>query len=127
MQQSLAREFVSVAEAALILGISTQAVYKGLKVGRVPFLRISGKRCLEREGLEQRWWGSSQRLADQPAKPPPAPAAERQDWVVIAGMVNGFLGDNWPAPPWDGDQVATVAMALALAQEAPLEGAGGGG
>jgi hypothetical protein len=114
MQQSLAREFVSVAEAALILGISTQAVYKGLKVGRVPLLRISGKRVLEREGLEQRWWGSSQRLADQAAKPSPAP--EPQDWAVIAAMVNEFLGDEWPAPPWDGDQVATVAMCLELAQ-----------
>ena len=117
MQQSLAREFVSVAEAALILGISTQAVYKGLKVGRVPFLRISGKRVLEREGLEQRWWGSSQRLVDQPAKPSPAPTPEPQDWAVIAGMVNDYLGDNWPAPPWDGDQVATVAMVLALAED----------
>jgi excisionase family DNA binding protein len=114
MQQSLARGFVSVAEAALILGISTQAVYKGLRVGRVPFLRISGKRCLEREGLEQRWWGSSQRLADQPAKPSPAP--EPQDWAVIAALLNSYLGDNWPAPPWEADQVATVAACLELAQ-----------
>jgi hypothetical protein len=118
MQQSLAREFVSVAEAALILGISTQAVYKGLKVGRVPFLRISGKRVLEREGLEQRWWGSSQRLADQPSQPSPAPAPEPPDWEQIAAAANPMLApDLWGPPPWPADRWATLAMVLSLAEE----------
>jgi hypothetical protein len=121
MQQSLAREFVSVAEAALILGISTQAVYKGLRVGRVPFLRISGKRVLEREGLERRWWGSSQRLADQAAKPSPAP--EPPDWEQIAAAANPMLDhDLWGPPPWPADRWATLAMVLCLAEEEAADG-----
>ena len=39
-------------------------------------------------------------------------------WVRIADRLAEYLGPTWPAPPWDGEQVATVAMALALAQEA---------
>jgi hypothetical protein len=70
---------------------------------------------LERAGLERRWWGSSQRLADRPAPPPPAPAAP--DWQQIAALLNSYLGDNWPAPPWDADQVATVALCLSMATD----------
>ena len=46
--------------------------------------------------------------------------AQRQEpaWPRIAQLLNGFLGPSWPPPPWDGDQAATVAMALAMAQEA---------
>ena len=40
------------------------------------------------------------------------------DWPRIAARLNGFLGPDWPPPPWDGDQAATVALCLELAQEA---------
>ena len=40
------------------------------------------------------------------------------DWPAIAEQLNDYLGPEWPAPPWDGAQAATVAMCLALAQEA---------
>ena len=45
--------------------------------------------------------------------------AQRQEpeWDRIAERLNAYLG-AWSAPPWDGEQTATVAMALALAQEA---------
>jgi hypothetical protein len=36
------------------------------------------------------------------------------DWEVISQQVNGFLGPNWPAPPWSPGQVNTLAMDLAL-------------
>jgi hypothetical protein len=39
------------------------------------------------------------------------------DWEAIAQHGNVYLGPEWPAPPWSGDQWATVAMVLALAQE----------
>jgi hypothetical protein len=42
-------------------------------------------------------------------------------WDRIAERLNAYLGPAWPGPPWDGQQVNTLAMALALAQE----GAGG--
>jgi len=112
--RTLPKEFVTVAECAAILGVSTQAVYKGLRSGRVPWQRIQGRRCVERDGLEPRWWGSSQRLADRPAPPL---AAEPPDWDKIAALLNGYLGSGWPAPPWDADQVATVALCLSMATD----------
>ena len=39
-------------------------------------------------------------------------------WEVIASRLNDFLGDGWPGPPWDGDQVSTLALCLEMAQEA---------
>ena len=43
------------------------------------------------------------------------------DWPRIAARLNAYLGQDWPAPPWDEGQAATVALCLELAQE----GAGG--
>jgi hypothetical protein len=70
---------------------------------------VKGVRVLERDGLERRWWGSSQRLADRPA------SSATPDWDQIAPLLNGYLGSDWPAPPWDADQVATVALCLSMA------------
>lgn len=44
------------------------------------------------------------------------------DWPLVAEHLNAFLGRTWQAPPWDGDQAATVAMALELALEAAAGG-----
>ena len=46
---------------------------------------------------------------------------QEPEWERIAERLNAYLGPAWPGPPWDGEQSATVAMAMALAQE----GAGG--
>ena len=113
--RTLPRDVVTVAEAAAILGISSQAIYAGLRCGRVSFTRVQGRKVLQREGLESRWWGSSQRVA---AHPEPAPAEPGPDWVAIADQLNAYLGPSWPAPPWSADQVNTVAMCLSLAVEA---------
>ena len=43
---------------------------------------------------------------------------QEPEWERIAERLNAYLGPSWPGPPWDGDQTATVAMALAMAQEA---------
>ena len=42
------------------------------------------------------------------------------DWALVADRMNAYLG-AWSAPPWTAEEVNTLAMALALAQE----GAGG--
>jgi len=42
-----------------------------------------------------------------------------QGWDAVAVRLNAYLGDSWPAPPYSGDQVATLAMCLGLAQEGP--------
>lgn len=44
------------------------------------------------------------------------------DWALVAEHLNAYLGDSWPAPPYSGDQAATVAMCLSLAQEAAAGG-----
>ncbi len=43
---------------------------------------------------------------------------QEANWSRVALLLTEYLGPAWPAPPWDGEQTATVAMALALAQEA---------
>ena len=104
---------MTVREAAALLGVSVQSVHQACRVGRIRFELVRGVRVLERAGLERRWWGSSQRLADRPAPPL---AAEPPDWQQIAALLNSYLGDNWPAPPWSIDQVATLVLCLELAQ-----------
>ena len=42
-------------------------------------------------------------------------------WEAVAERLNAFLGNSWPAPPWDADQVATLALCLEMAQEAAAD------
>jgi len=102
---------------------------------------IQGRKCIERRDLKTRYWGSSQRFADRPlhglaelaaAMPTDdqlaAAMAPIDRWIQgqqmapawdrIALLLTEYLGPTWPAPPWDGEQAATVAMALSLAMEA---------
>jgi len=39
------------------------------------------------------------------------------DEAAVAQTLNGYLGDGWPAPPYSGDQVATLALCLEMARE----------
>lgn len=39
-------------------------------------------------------------------------------WDAVAERLNAYLGDEWPAPPYSGDQVATLALCLEMAREA---------
>jgi excisionase family DNA binding protein len=111
--RSLPADWLTVAEAAQLLGVSKVAVYKALNVGRLEFQVIEGRKCVERRDLPARFWGSSQRVADRPAH-----GWKREpDWEAIAAVLNAHLGDEWTAPPWDGDQAATVAMCVSLAME----------
>ena len=110
--RTLPKDWLTVAEAAQLLSVSKVALYKSLNVGRLEFRLIEGRKCIEARNLRARFWGSSQRLADQPAH-----GWKREpDWDAIGEVLNEFLPD-WPAPPWDGQQAATVAMCLSLAQE----------
>ncbi|MCF8139589.1 MAG: hypothetical protein K9J75_00585 [Cyanobium usitatum Tobar12.5m-G36] len=38
-------------------------------------------------------------------------------WDLVAARLNEYLGD-WPGSPWTAEEVNTLAMALAMAQEA---------
>ena len=111
---NIGTDYVTIREAAALLGVSVQSVHQACRVGRIRFELVKGVRVLERAGLERRWWGSSQRLADRPASPPPAPATP--DWDQIAAAANSMLDpDLWGPPPWPADRWATLAMVLSLA------------
>ena len=143
--RTLPKGWLTVAESALLLGISRVSVYKALNCGRLEYRMIEGRKCIEAKDLKTRYWGSSQRVADRPlhglaeltdealaaAMPTDAELAaavapidrwiesQQQEpaWPRIAQLLNGFLGPSWPPPPWDGDQAATVALALAMATD----------
>lgn len=149
--RTLPKGWLTVAESALLLGISKVSVYKALNVGRLEFRTIEGRKCIEAKDLKTRFLGSSQRVADRPLHGLASPMAELSDaqlalycdehlgddalgaaiapinewiasqeapaWDQIADRMNAYLG-AWSAPPWDGEQANTVAMALAMAQEA---------
>ncbi len=109
---NIGTEFVTVREAAALLGVSVQAVHKACRTGRIRVHHVRGVRVLERAGLERRWWGSSQRLADRPA-----PSAT-PDWDQIAAAANSMLDPAlWGPPPWPADRWATLAMVLSLATD----------
>ena len=112
---TLPSSLVTVAEASQILGISKPAIYQGLRNGRLKSWVEAGRRVVARDGLEQRWWGSSQR----PGGDHVGPRNRRVEpgWDLVADRLNSYLGDSWPGPPYDGDQVATLALCLELAQE----------
>jgi hypothetical protein len=112
--------WVTVAEAAQILGLSVQGVHKRLKSGRFPYELSGGVRVLRRDGLEAAWFGSSQRLADMPPQGRAAISGgwqQEPDWDAIGALLSEFLPD-WPSPPWDADQACTLSQCLAMAQEA---------
>jgi len=104
---TLASSVVTVAEAAQILGISKPAIYQGLRNGRLKSWHEQGRRVMARDQLEARWWGSSQRPGGDHVGPRARSVAQR---------LNGFLGANWPAPPWDDDQLVTLLLCIELAQ-----------
>jgi excisionase family DNA binding protein len=138
--RTLPDDWLTVAESAQLLGISKVSVYKAINCGRLEYRTIEGRKCIERRDLKTRYWGSSQRFADRPLHALASPIAalsdadlaaamapidrwiesqrEDPDWERVAELVTEYLGPTWPAPPWDGEQAATVAMALSLAQEA---------
>jgi excisionase family DNA binding protein len=111
--RSLPADWLTVAEAAQLLGVSKVAVYKALNVGRLEFRLVEGRKCVESRDLRARFWGSSQRLADQPAHARDA----GPDWDAVADRLNGYLGDEWAGAPYSGDQAATIAMCMSLAME----------
>jgi hypothetical protein len=98
MHKPVDRDLITCGEAAGILGISLQAVHQGLRKGIVRHQLVNGRKMIERDRLVQRWKGVS-------------------DEEAMAARLNSYLGDNWPAPPWSGDQVATLALLLSMAEE----------
>ena len=42
---------------------------------------------------------------------------QEANWSRAALLLTEYLGPTWPAPPWDGEQTATVALCLEMARE----------
>jgi hypothetical protein len=109
--------FVTAAEAAAILQVSPQAIGKAARSGRLEFELRDGVRVFRREGLERRWWGSTQRLADLPERAWEAleyrPTAEE-----VANWANALLVcEAWSGPPWTADRWVTLLDVIQTAQE----------
>ena len=98
MNKSIERDLITCAEAAEVLGISKAAVYAGLRKGIVRYELRHGRMMVDPHRLVQRWKGVS-------------------DEEAVAQTLNAYLGAGWPAPPWDSDQVATLALCLEMARE----------
>jgi len=98
MYKPVDRDLITCAEAAGILGISLQAVHQGLRKGLVRHQLVNGRKMVDPHRLVQRWKGVS----------------DDEAW---AQTLNRYLGDSWPAPPYSGDQVTTLALCLEMARE----------
>ncbi len=99
----------------MIVGVTAQAVHKRIRAGTITSdTTASGQRILKRDGLERRWWGSSQRIADMPDHGRAALAAP--DWQAIADRFNAFIDPHaWGPPPWTADQLQTLQTLLEMA------------
>jgi hypothetical protein len=79
--------FVTVAEAAVIVGVTPQAVHKRIRAGTIPSETArNGQRILKRDGLERRWWGSSRRVADMPGHGRAAISSQLQTLQALLEM-----------------------------------------
>lgn len=111
--RTLPKGWLTVAESALLLGISRVSVYKALNCGRLEYRTIEGRKCIERQGLEARFWGSSQRVADRPAHGLASPMAELSDEALAAAMptdaeleaamapIDHWIESQRQEPAWD--------------------------
>ena len=111
--RTLPNGWLTVAESALLLGISRVSVYKALNCGRLEYRVIEGRKCIERQGLEARFWGSSQRVADRPVHGLPSPMAEMTDAELAAAMptdaqleaamapIDRWIESQRQEPAWD--------------------------
>jgi len=73
-----------------------------------PLWRRSGAEEITEPGLEQ---------AMEPINRWIESRDEGPQWKAVAERLNGYLGTSWPGPPYSGDQVATLAVCLEMAQE----------
>ncbi len=118
MKPRLNPAFVTVAEAAVIVGVTPQAVHKRIRAGTIPSETArNGQRILKRDGLERRWWGSSRRVADMPGHGRAA-ISSAPDWQAIADRFNAFIDPHaWGPPPWTADQLQTLQALLEMAAD----------
>ena len=100
----------------MIVGVTPQAVHKRIRAGTIASETArNGQRILKRDGLERRWWGSTQRVADMPDHGRQA-ISSAPDWQAIADRFNAFIDPAaWGPPPWTADQLQTLQTLLELA------------
>jgi len=135
--------WITAAAFAKRMGCSRSNVTQSIATGRIQpqYVRRDGTRvrvntaCTadweatsnqqHQKGLPPMAWGGAEEISEaelDAALEPINQWIEARDqapaWGPVAARLNGYLGDGWPAPPWDGDQVATLALCLEMAREA---------
>jgi hypothetical protein len=117
----MTEKWVTAAQFARLMGCSRAEVTQSIKRGRIAAgdLRRDGRNQYINTRAVPGWqatsinkmpalaWGGT--AAAAPAEP------QQPDWQDIAARLNAYLGPKWPPPPWDADQVATVALCLSMA------------
>jgi len=123
---------LNTSEAARHLGYSTRTTLQRLLAAGLldDYRRPGGGRQVlletnppELPTLRQRVQGLVQIRYSSPLWRRDGPAEITEPgWDAVAERLNDFLGPSWPGPPWDGDQTATLALCLEMAQEGGAAG-----
>ena len=123
--RELPTDWLTVAEAALTLQVTTQAIYRALAAGRLPFRMIEGRKCIRREGLAAAFWGTSQRRDPRAVQASAQALAEISD-AELGAYCDEHLGDEAlaaalaPIDRWAEDPPRPMAQLMAgLAAPAP--------
>lgn len=128
---SLPPEFLSIAEAAAVLGVSRTAVYHALDSGRLQAHDYQGKRVLLRTGLRRQYYNNTQQRANSPSLRPQGEGQdlsrmvqglldERPEFLAFSEAMAELLADQldpelWGPQPWEPWRWATVLVATECA------------
>lgn len=111
--------WVNAATFATMVGCSRSNVTQGVKNGRF------AKRYLKRDG--RNLYINTDAIADYdatrihtlPAMFGNETTEQKTDLTIeqITENLNDYLGTDWPAPPWDAEQIATLLVCVDMARE----------
>lgn len=136
---TLPPELLSISEAAVVLGVTRQAVYQALDNGRITEHSYEGRRCVLRQGLRKQWFNSTQLRVNSPIQRKDALITSSENvgeiirskldhdpeladwWERLADLCRREVAlhpADWPdGALWEPWRWATVATAIAWAHE----------
>jgi len=116
-------DFVTVAEAAVILGRSKSAIYKALNSSPPRLVYADrGKGLLCRQDLERHFATHTRPRIDKPMLALPSGPVDsrfvcKDEWNQVAEIANRMLDVGaWSAPPWDGCRWAVICGVIDMAR-----------
>ncbi len=132
-------DYLSISEAAVLLGVSRQAVYAALDSGRITEHDYLGRRCVLRCNLRRQWLNSTQLRINSPIQQNDALVTSSENigeiirsklehnpelanwWERLAELCHREMAlhhADWPdGARWESWRWATVATAIAWAAD----------